>query len=52
MWLQMDDLRTVYNTPPKTKDNMKERIGEAFRNITPKMLPNVAECFQKKNGYV
>lgn len=38
----------VYNTVPTTPDNMKERIREAFQNISPAVLLNVAEGFKKR----
>lgn len=38
----------VYNTPPTTPDNLKQRIREAFLNVSPRMLANVAESFRKR----
>lgn len=35
----------VYRDPPTTAQNMKERIREAFRTVTPQMLENVKRNF-------
>lgn len=35
----------VYDTPPTTLENTKERIRAAFRRVTPQMLLNVKQSF-------
>lgn len=38
----------VFKSPPTTPENMKERIREAFRNISQQILFNVANNFKKR----
>lgn len=38
----------VYSSPPTTINDMKNRITQAFRDISPEMLANVDECFKKR----
>lgn len=38
----------VYNTPPTTADDMKNRIIDAFRTVTPRMLSRVMNSFEKR----
>lgn len=45
-WGYVKDL--VYQTPPTTPEDMKERIVQAFRSITPEMLRNVSASFNER----
>lgn len=38
----------VYDAPPTTKDDMKRRIQNAFHSITPQVLLNVRQSFERR----
>lgn len=38
----------VYNIPPTTAEDMQQRITDVFATITPEMLRNVNESFEKR----
>lgn len=40
---------TVYDIPPTTPDDMKERIRTAFRTVTPRILIKVKHSFQESS---
>ncbi|ERL84253.1 hypothetical protein D910_01634 [Dendroctonus ponderosae] len=38
----------VYHTLPTTSHDMKTRIRDAFKTVTPQMLSRVGSCFEKR----